>query len=435
MSSPNPTALKVLIVADQASAKFGGEAILPLHYFRRLRARGIEAFLITHARNRIELQAELVGEQERVFYVPDTKLHQWLSRLSRPLPGPIGFFTLKLAGRLLSQKHARDLARKLVRDRGIDVVHQPIPVSPKEPSLLRDLGAPLVVGPMNGNMTYPPGFRSRQGWWTIGLVAAGRLASNLTHRIISGKLRAATLLVANERTRIGLPGRCRGRIITLAENGVDLSLWSMRENPSPRDDAKSANPSEATHPTRLVYLGRLADWKGVDLLLDALAIAARTSDVTLEILGDGPMRDELEAQTERLNLGPRVRFAGWVAQTDCPRRLKHADILVLPSYHECGGAVVLEAMACGLPCIATDWGGPADYLDAECGVLVPPKTTGQFVNDLAAAIIRLANDASLRREMGAKAREKVAAQFDWDRKIDRILEIYRETIDATPAKP
>jgi glycosyltransferase involved in cell wall biosynthesis len=412
----------VLIIADQASAKFGGEAILPLHYFRRLRARGVEVFLITHARNRIELELELPGDQDRIFYVPDTLLHQWLNRASRPLPGPVGFFTLKLAGRLLSQKHARDLARDLVRQRNIDIVHQPIPVSPKEPSLLCDLGAPLVIGPMNGNMTYPPGFRRRQGWWTIGLVTIGRLVSNLTHRVISGKRRAATLLVANERTRQGLPDGCRGKVIVLPENGVDLSLWTMRELP----DAPSV--SNAPGPTRLVFLGRLADWKGVDLLLDAMAVAVRTCDVTLEILGDGPMRSALEAQADRLGLSSRVRFAGWITQTDCPRRLRHSDVLVLPSYHECGGAVVLEAMACGLPCIAADWGGPADYLDSSCGVLVPPRTTGQFVNDLAAAIIRLAGDPALRQSMGRCAREKVAAQFDWERKIDRILEIYRETL-------
>jgi glycosyltransferase involved in cell wall biosynthesis len=413
---------RVLIIADQASAKFGGEAILPLHYFRRLRARGVEAFLITHARNRIELELELPGDQDRIFYVPDTLLHQWLNRASRPLPGPIGFFTLKLAGRLLSQKHARDLARDLVRQRNIDIVHQPIPVSPKEPSLLSNLGAPLVIGPMNGNMTYPPGFRRRQGWWTIGLVTIGRLVSNLTHRVISGKRRAATLLVANERTRQGLPDGCRGKVIILPENGVDLSLWTMRDLPD------APNASNAPGPTRLVFLGRLADWKGVDLLLDAMAVAVRTCDVTLEILGDGPMRSALEAQADRLGLSSRVRFAGWITQTDCPRRLRHSDVLVLPSYHECGGAVVLEAMACGLPCIAADWGGPADYLDSSCGVLVPPRTTGQIVNDLAAAIIRLAGDPALRQSMGRCAREKVAAQFDWERKIDRILEIYRETL-------
>jgi glycosyltransferase involved in cell wall biosynthesis len=427
MPDANTTLPKVLIIADQASAKFGGEAILPLQYFRRLRARGVETFLITHARNRIELALELPRDQDRIFYVPDTRLHQWLNRASRPLPGPIGFFTLKLAGRLLSQKHARDLARTLVRERQIDVVHQPIPVSPREPSLLADLGAPLVMGPMNGNMTYPPGFRSRQGWWTIALVTIGRLMSNLTHRVLPGKRRAQTLLIANERTREGLPGGCQGRVITLAENGVDLSLWT-RPDTSPAPDAP--NTSEATGPTRLVYLGRLADWKGVDLLLDAMAIAAGTCDITLDILGDGPMREALEAQTQRLGLSSRVRFAGWVAQTDCPRRIRHADVLVLPSYHECGGAVVLEAMACGLPCIATDWGGPADYLDTTCGILVPPRTTDQFVNDLAGAIVRLATDPPLRRSMGQQAKERVAAQFDWERKIDRIVEIYRETVEG-----
>ncbi len=68
-----------------------------------------------------------------------------------------------------------------------------------------------------------------------------------------------------------------------------------------------------------------------------------------------------------------IQFAGWLSQSDCKVRLNAADCLVLPSLFECGGAVVLEAMALGKPVIATAWGGPLDYLDADCGILVQPR--------------------------------------------------------------
>ena len=99
-------------------------------------------------------------------------------------------------------------------------------------------------------------------------------------------------------------------------------------------------------------------------------------------------------------------------------------MLVLPSLYECGGAVVLEAMAVGLPVIASNWGGPADYLDADCGILVSPKSRAQFVDDLGAAMLKLAGDAELRMKMGRAGRRRVEECFDWERKVDRILEIY-----------
>src|SRR5262249_30600470 len=94
------------------------------------------------------------------------------------------------------------------------------------------------------------------------------------------------------------------------------------------------------------------------------------------------------------------------------------------SLFECGGAVVLEAMASGLPVIATRWGGPVDYLDAGCGILVEPASRERFIAGLAAAMNQLANDAPLRRRMGENGRERAVRHFDWERKSDRSLEIY-----------
>jgi glycosyltransferase involved in cell wall biosynthesis len=77
----------------------------------------------------------------------------------------------------------------------------------------------------------------------------------------------------------------------------------------------------------------------------------------------------------------------------------------------------------GLPVIATDWGGPADYLDVSCGILVPPGSHASFIAGLAEAIARLDRSPELRRAMGQAARRRIAA-FSWDAKIESILEIY-----------
>ncbi|HWE96318.1 MAG TPA: glycosyltransferase family 4 protein [Tepidisphaeraceae bacterium] len=406
---------RVLIVAEHASAKFGGEAILPLHYFRVLRKRGVEAWLIVHSRTREELSRLFPDDLDRIHFLPDTKYHRLLYHLGKPLPGQLRHFSVGFLSRLSSQRQAKRVARRLIAEHRIDVVHQPIPVSPKESSLLHGLGVPVVIGPMNGGMRFPPGFAASQGAVTSAFMRVGRMFSGLVNRLMPGKLRAQVLLVANDRTRLALPADVRGRVITLVENGVDLALWTAAE----RDGRPDA-------PVRFAFTGRLVDWKAVDVLLGAFAKVAEKNAARLDVMGDGPMRSQLQAQAKTLHLDGQVTFHGWVAQADCAARLREADALVLPSLYECGGAVVLEAMAMGLPVIATDWGGPADYLDATCGILVPPKSRGQFVEDLAAAMLKLAGSPELRAEMGRAGRRRVEETFDWERKADRILEIYGE---------
>jgi len=116
---------------------------------------------------------------------------------------------------------------------------------------------------------------------------------------------------------------------------------------------------------------------------------------------------------------------GWQPQARCAELLRQADVLVLPSVNECGGAVVLEAMASAKAVIAVDWGGPSDYLDDSCGILIEPQNPAKLVSGLEAAIISLANDRNHCARRGRAGREKVLSEYTWPMKIERLLEIYR----------
>jgi glycosyltransferase involved in cell wall biosynthesis len=417
---------RVLIVAEHASTKWGGEAILPLHYFRILRERGVEAWLVVHERTRPELELLLPDELERIRYVHDTFVHRLIYKVGFSLPHQLSYLTFQFALRVLSQMIARRTVRRLVERHRIDVVHQPIPVSPREPSLMGDVGAPVIIGPMNGGMVYPPAFRNLQNRATAALMKAGRCIADLMNRVMPGKLKARTLLVANPRTRGALPRGTRGEVIMLIENGVDLSLWAPSSEPSEDGDGR---------PTRFVFAGRLIDWKVVDILLEAFANVLKRTPATLDIIGDGPRRAWLEEMAHTLAISSHVRFHGWIAQDQCAARFKAADVFVLPSLYECGGAVVLEAMASGLPVIATKWGGPVDYIDGSCGILVEPSSRPAFVEGLCAAMMELATNPDRRRRMGQAGRRKAADEFDWQRKVDRILEIYYRTAENGRAGP
>lgn len=404
--------LRVLLVSEHASAQFGGEAFLPLHYFRVFRKRGIDAFLVSHSRTREELLALFPHEQDRLFFVPDLPVQRGLFRIRKRMPARLGEVTCGLASHLLTQRMERSLVRDLVRERRIDVVHEPSPVSPRQPSAMYDVGAPVVIGPMNGGMTFPPAFRDRQNTIERRGIALLRLLTDLGNRVVPGKPGAAALLVANERTRAAL-AECMRHVPTFVvpENGVDLARF------------QSVDKAQKPAGYRFAYAGRLVDWKGVDLLVEAFPAVAAAGG-RLEIFGDGPARSLVEARIASFGLGESITLHGFLPQEEVARRLAACDALVLPSLYECGGAVVLEAMALGLPVVATDWGGPADYLDEGCGILVPPDSPETFVRGLAAAMMRLVQNPLLGVTLGAAARARVVERFDWDRKVDAILRIY-----------
>lgn len=418
--------IRLLIVAANASSTFSGESGLALHYFIAARRRAIETHLLVHARNRSELEAVFPSES-RIHYVDDTGLHRFMSRIGSRLPQRFQSFTTGMVLRLSTQWTQRRLMRGLFRTYALNVVHQVFPVSPCDPSLFYGLGVPVLIGPMNGGMNYPPAFIHRDPRWVRSAVTLGRSLARLANWLIPGKRKAAVLLVANHRTRDVLPGNLEGRDVRfLCENGVDLGLWAPRAQARPRSERA----------TRFAYMGRLVDWKAVDLLLEAFTrVCSRVEEIELVVVGEGPERPSLERFcSDRQMLADskpasgKVYFAGWLTQAECAVQLAECDALVLPSLLECGGAVVLEAMAASRAVIATDWGGPADYLDPSCGVLVAPTSEEDFISGLVEAMSTLARSPELCEAMGRKGREKVERLYDWDRKMDQMVEIYKEVL-------
>lgn len=402
--------MRVLIAAENASTRFGGEAIIPYHYFRLLRARNVDAHLVVHARTRDELTQLFNEDRDHLHFVEDMLLQKLFFHIGKLLPHRIAEATFGLANQLLTQSAQRNIIRRLATP--TTVVHQPIPVSPRFPSLICDLGVPVVIGPLNGGMEYPPAFRDAESGLSQFLIALGRSFTDIMNAIFPGKRRAAVVLVANDRTREALPSHLEGRIVNLPENAVDTTHWKSSDD-SPQNS------------TRFVFIGRLVDWKALDIVIEAMS---EVPSATLDIIGDGSMLPTWQALASNLGLTPRIRFLGWRSQAQCAESLAESCALVLPSLYECGGAVVLEAMAMRRPVIATAWGGPTDYLDANCGILVEPTSRAALIFGFATAMQRLIDSPDLRTELGSAGRARLEQDFDWNRKIDRILQIYNSCL-------
>ena len=214
---------------------------------------------------------------------------------------------------------------------------------------------------MNGGMHFPPDYIN----YDSRLVRAfNRTASRAAPSSITCSAASATPTSSSSPTPAHKPPcQCaNANIKTLVENGVDLHLWQPKTYP----DAPAP-----PQPTRFLFAGRLVDWKGVDILIDATARAPPVP-LQLEIVGEGKLPHALEARVAELNLGNTITFTGWISQPDLARRMSAADVFVLPSLRECGGAVILEAMASALPTIALNWGGPATTSTTKPASSSPP---------------------------------------------------------------
>lgn len=404
--------LKVLIVSEHASNQFGGEAVLPLNYFMMLSQRNIDAYLITHERVRSNLVSIKSIDQGKVIYIPDTQIHKFLFKMGSYLPDRIALITTGALMHLLTQGYQWFLAKKLVKEKSIDIIHEPSPVSPKQPSLMFGLGVPVIIGPMNGGMSFPAAFNSMASKLELYLYGFFRLLSSVLNLLIPGKFFADILLVANKRTALALPKFHLAKIVELVENGVFSTI-----------DQKNRVSSECL---TVLFIGRLVDWKAVDILIDAIA-KCNIKNIRLNIVGDGPDRAALESLASN-KCPDKVVFYGQIPFTEVNQYYDEADIFVLPSVRECGGAVVLEAMSRGLPVIATNWGGPTDYITVETGILIEPQSREYLVDKFAENISLLANNISLREKLGAAAILHVKNNFLWEDKVDHVIDIYKTLV-------
>ena len=415
--------MRILIASHYTSEAMGGEAAIPLRLFDRLRRHGVDAWLVAHDGDRVELTERFADCPDRLILTRGWRSLSQVFTFGQRLPDGLRSVAWGITQVERQQAMVGEI-RRLVRQLSIDVVHQPIGIAPNMPSPLTRLGAPLVVGPLNGGLSMPPAFRGRESRTARIVQSARRPVGHAAHHVLRGKLEASVVLAANEHTRALLPEPALTRSRIMPESAVIFDDWPAKDY--------RAEVGDAT-PIRFVYLGRLVAYKSPDLLLEGFAQfarAARTIDARLEIIGDGPMRADLEAQAGRLGVTDRVTFAGWLTKPDASARLQASDVFVHPSLREPGGTSVLEAMVTGLPCIVADWGGPAEYVQDGTGIRVSVASREAFVGNIADALARLATNPQLRNDMGAKARARAAEYYDWDVLTAQLVKIYQELTDS-----
>lgn len=186
--------------------------------------------------------------------------------------------------------------------------------------------------------------------------------------------------------------------VEVIPNGVDPLRF---ENPHPR----SIHSESVT----LITTSRLVEKNAIGDVIDAMVFMPES--VRFKILGVGPLEKKLKEKAKNLGLESRVEFLGFVPQTAIPKHLHAADIFIRPSLSEGQGISFIEAMAAGLPVVATPVGGIPDFLvDGETGMMVPPHSPEL----IAFQVQKLIADRVLRDKIVINAHRMVRERYDWD---------------------
>jgi glycosyltransferase involved in cell wall biosynthesis len=181
---------------------------------------------------------------------------------------------------------------------------------------------------------------------------------------------------------------------------------------------------------RCLAVARLVERNGVDDLLDAIALL-EPGRYQLEIVGTGPYEAALRERVRRLGLEGVVRFTGWLEPGEVARRCREADLFTLAPWVESFGNAFVEALASGLPIVASTAGGIPELVEhGRHGMLVAPRRP----RELAHAISYLAADPRLRAEIGKRNRADAERTYSWERMTTRHLALYNGVLRRVPSR-
>ncbi len=370
----------------------GGQAKATAEHLRR---EGVRLFVISRRMSSVP----------RADFSPDVEV----VRVPALLPGRHILEEVTLTNIAVSLSFSAGcIAALILRRKDYSVAHfqgASIPLFLSLP-LLKLMRKKVVAMPASSQGTEAGSIRGRHG--LLGRLLVREMRAVDAFVAISDKIHNGLLME-------GIPSERIHRIT----NMVDVDLYRPPRE-GERESGKAAFGLGGK--TVVTFCGRLAPIKGLEHLLPAWSEAVRTfPDARLLVLGEGPSRDSLERLASRLGIADTVRFEGRV--DDVPARLRSSDVFVLSSLMEGLPNSLLEAMAAGLPAVATNVGGVGDIIeDGKNGLLAGPADPG----GLAERIGMLLGDAGLRRRLGEAALRTVRERFSLDATVKRYIGLYRE---------
>lgn len=421
---------KVLLIIESCNPEWSSVPLVGYNFFKQIK-RFADVTLVTHDRNRAALEKLHSGENivyiepsaaEEKYYQCAAKLSTFRGRVVWPIRHllcyPLYFY-------FDSSVKKRFSARVAAGE--FDLVHAMTPMMPRYPvSIAQDCkNTPFILGPVNGGVPFPPAFRE------VGLKEFSQFnfLRDIGRRITPGyraTYKAANLIIAGSTyTKEWIEDTLEvepSKTALVYENAVPDDFYDL----DLQKDSRISSDSRI----KLLFVGRLVPYKGCDMLIKALGIALAKSraPISLTIVGDGSEKSSLQALADTLGIAEHVTFTGWIAQSQTKEHYKASDLFCFPSVREFGGAVVMEAMAAGLPCVVVNNGGIGEYVDDASGYRIEPRSESYVIEQLAEIISQLSSQPEKLALLSAKAYER-GRTFSWHKKGEEIRNLY-ETLEA-----
>jgi glycosyltransferase involved in cell wall biosynthesis len=315
----------------------------------------------------------------------------------------------------------RQLRRRIVAGE-FDVVLRIMPMTPVVPSpfafFLRKGPVPFVIGPLNGGLPWPPGFRQleNQKEWTSNLRNLYRYLpfARSTYR------HAAAIIAASSQTCAEFAGY-GDKVFFVPEPGIARSLCS--------GDSRSPEPGAKLE---LLFVGGLVPRKACDLALRAAAPLLRSDLARFTVVGDGPERTRLEQLARSLGIENTVFFCGWLSHTEVLKHLRSADVFVFPSVRDNGAGVVFEALAAGAVPVVADFGGPGDIVHPEVGYKVPLTNEIDVVAQMEKILTELAHNRNRLEQLRRQGMAYVRECLTWDAKAQSVARVLHWVLRRGP---
>lgn len=431
LGSRDRTLLRPLLIAEQCNPEQFSVPLVGWSQVQALfRRKDLQPHLITQVRNRDAIVRAGLREGDDFTAIDTERLSKNLYRVAGLLGSGKGkgWTTLaalkSLSDSAFERKALAQFGDRLKRAE-FDLVHRITPLSPTRPCRFAAFlkknapDCPLVLGPLNGGLPWPPGFndaRHAEREWLSYVRGASRWLPGRRSTLQNTR----AFMIGSRATWAQIPPEVRERCTYVPENAVDPARF-----PGLGEPVDAGSEPDGDRPLRLVFLGRLVPYKCCDLALSAAAGLLRAGKARFEVVGDGPERAKLEALAKELGVDDAVDFRGWVPHEEVREVLEKNDLLVFPSVREFGGGVVSEAMAAGVVPIVVDYGGPAELCSPTTGWILPLGRRGDIVKKLEEALQDAAVDREGIRKRAQAGKERIRGLLTWDAKATQTRSVYQ----------
>jgi glycosyltransferase involved in cell wall biosynthesis len=406
--------LKILMSAYACEPGKGSEPEVGWQWARRM-ARFHDVTVLTRANNRATIERITATAAASTLW-PKFVYHD-LARPWTSVKKRLGATQLYY---VMWQRSARAIVRTLVERSAFDLLHHTTFASYRYPTAIDGHGSPTVWGPVGGMESVPLTHISWSHPRSI-MRELARNSGNAFQRTSLGPLRrraAAFTTVLSSTTAmhstfadLGIASRLMPTI------GIDPAEFPVREH------------ATNSGPLRILYVGNLLAFKGLEFVMEAMARLGSGS--TLTLIGSGDQRGRLERLARELGIAGRVHFAGRLARAEVLERYADFDLSVFLSLRDTGGYAVLESMFNEVPVVCFDCGGPALAVEPECGVKIAVTAREQVIENLTAAFRNYDKDRATIRRHGKNARASVLANYSWDAKAAQMHDVYQSTVRNT----